>query len=82
MKLTCDLCGGTLQMNAGAEDASCKTCGLCYSLKILREKLGLSTEPPKKAAPASPVSVVPTPPISTPPQISAKQPKPVPPVVQ
>ena len=41
MKLTCDVCGGALQMNAGAQDATCKTCGMCYSIELLRSKLRL-----------------------------------------
>lgn len=39
MKLTCDVCGGTLQMNAGAQEATCKICGMCYSIEVLRNKL-------------------------------------------
>ncbi len=40
MKLTCDLCGGTLQMNAGGKGAACAGCGMTYSMDALREKLG------------------------------------------
>lgn len=72
MKLTCDLCGGALQMNAGAKDASCKNCGLCYSLEMLRQKLGMGEKPVVK----DPVPVVPP---------VAEDPKPapiVPPVVE
>lgn len=39
MKLTCDLCGGTLQMNAGGQGATCMVCGLGYSMDRLREML-------------------------------------------
>ena len=39
MKLTCDVCGGALQMNAGAQEATCKICGMCYSIEVLRSKL-------------------------------------------
>jgi hypothetical protein len=45
MKLTCDLCGGALQMNAGAQDASCKNCGMCYPLEMLRERLKAGNAP-------------------------------------
>lgn len=85
MKLTCDLCGGPLQMNAGAQDASCKNCGLCYSLEMLRQKLGLVGSAPKKASEAPQPPVTPTPPVErcvvTP--EARPQPKPVaPPVVE
>lgn len=61
MKLTCDLCGGTLQMNLGGQGASCTGCGLSYTMDRLREKLSQSTaEPPK------PVIPVPEPPVPTP----------------
>lgn len=39
MKLACDLCGGTLQMNSGGQDATCTDCGLVYPLSRLHEKL-------------------------------------------
>ena len=61
MKLTCDLCGGTLQMNAGGKDASCKNCGLCYPMDVLREKLGLcaAAKSPEPVKPAEPEVVAP-----------------------
>lgn len=37
MKLTCDLCGGELQMNPGG--AVCGNCGLEYGEDRLREKI-------------------------------------------
>ena len=40
MKLTCDICGGTLQMNSGGTGATCVNCGMTYSVDRLREKLG------------------------------------------
>ena len=40
MKLTCDICGGTLQMNSDGKGASCVNCGITYSVERLREKLG------------------------------------------
>lgn len=66
MKLTCDLCGGALQMNMGAKDAACKNCGLCYSLEVLREKLGVGAapQPKKEVVPEQPV--VPNIPVVTP----------------
>lgn len=39
MKITCDLCDGTLQMNQGGQGATCTTCGLTYTMARLREKL-------------------------------------------
>lgn len=81
MKLTCDLCGGPLQMNAGAQDASCKNCGLCYSLEILRQKLGFGGAAPKKAAEIPQPPVTPKPPAErcvvtpTAPQTAAPQPQ-------
>lgn len=44
MKLTCDLCGGELQMNAGGQDATCLNCGLTYSIERLKEKMAASGE--------------------------------------
>ncbi len=51
MKLTCDLCGGTLQMNSGGMDASCTGCGLNYPLERLREKLGMGTAAKQETPP-------------------------------
>lgn len=39
MKIECDLCGGQLQMNPGAQGASCMNCGMSYPMEVLREKL-------------------------------------------
>lgn len=44
MKLTCDLCGGELEMKAGGQGAICTTCGLTYSMESLKEKLATSGE--------------------------------------
>lgn len=38
MRLTCDLCGGALEMKNGS--AVCQGCGLTYSMDTLREKMG------------------------------------------
>ena len=65
MKLTCDLCGGSLQMNAGGQEASCKNCGLCYSLDTLREKLRSGSAPQNKPVETPQISTVPTP-VATP----------------
>ena len=51
MKLTCDLCGGTLEMKNGS--AVCQGCGLTYSMETLREKMGNSIHKEPNAAPAS-----------------------------
>ncbi len=50
MKITCDLCGGTLQMNPGGQTALCTGCGLCYPMARLREKL---VPPPVGTAPVT-----------------------------
>lgn len=42
MKLTCDICGGELEMKAGEQGAICKTCGIAYSVESLKEKLAAS----------------------------------------
>jgi len=39
MKLMCDLCGGSLQMNSGGQGAVCVHCGLGYTMEHLRGKL-------------------------------------------
>ena len=39
MKLTCDLCGGELQMLAGGQQAQCVDCGLEYPKERLMEKI-------------------------------------------
>lgn len=55
MKLTCDLCGGALQMNLGGQGATCLGCGLTYPMERLREMLTGKTpvkpEPPKPEPP-------------------------------
>lgn len=44
MKLTCDLCGGELQMQAGGQRACCANCGLEYSQERLVEMLKDNTQ--------------------------------------
>lgn len=39
MKLTCDLCGGALEMDASGQKASCVNCGMEYTKERLMEKL-------------------------------------------
>ncbi len=46
MKLTCDLCGGELEMNTAGQGAVCKYCGLTYSAERLKEKWAI--QPPTK----------------------------------
>lgn len=66
MKITCDLCGGTLQINLGGQGATCTNCGLTYTMDRLREKLTGATpvppEPPKpeppKPEPPKPVDII------------------------
>lgn len=56
MKICCDLCGGTLQMNTAGQDATCLTCGMSYTMERLRRMLQSAQTPavpvPKPAAPA------------------------------
>ena len=40
MKLTCDICSSSLQMNADNQGATCTNCGMAYSVESLRAKLG------------------------------------------
>ncbi len=39
MALQCDICGGTLQMDAGGKTATCINCGMTHSLERVREKV-------------------------------------------
>ena len=39
MKLTCDLCGGALQMTKDGQSAVCTQCGIAYPMERLREGL-------------------------------------------
>ena len=41
MKLTCDVCGGELQMTIGGQSAVCVNCGITYTVERLREKLDI-----------------------------------------
>lgn len=59
MKLTCDLCGGKLQVNPGGQSARCADCGLGYTFERLREKLGIQT--PRQPEPAPVISAEPEP---------------------
>lgn len=62
MKITCDLCGGALQINLGGKGATCMTCGLGYTMERLREKLNQNTATPVTPVVPTPVTpVVPTP---------------------
>ena len=61
MKLTCDLCGGTLQVNPGGQGATCSTCGLGYTMERLREKLGIRNEEQNNPKPVPPKPVPPKP---------------------
>ena len=63
MKLTCDLCGSELQMNADSQGATCTGCGMNYALDTLRQKLNAQPQPPTPSnsvfspcAPEQPVS--------------------------
>ena len=51
MKISCELCGGALQMNVGGQGATCAVCGLSYPMERLREMLAartaVKTEAPK-----------------------------------
>ena len=61
MKITCDLCGGALQINLGGQGATCTNCGLTYTMDRLREKLTgkTSVEPePLKPEPPKPVDII------------------------
>ena len=63
MKLTCELCGGTLQMNLGGNGATCTTCGLIYPIERLREILNtpVQQKEPPKTAPKTPKKQKPVP---------------------
>ena len=54
MKLTCDLCGGSLQMNADGQSACCINCGMTYPKERLLEKLNGGT--PAEPAPAEEIN--------------------------
>lgn len=49
MKLTCDLCGNALQMNADRQGATCTGCGMNYTLESLRQTL--KTQPQSSGEP-------------------------------
>lgn len=69
MKLTCDLCGGTLQINSGGKGATCTNCGLGYTMERLQEKLS-----GQKIPQTPPVS---DPPVSDPPLSEPSDPDPI-----
>ena len=75
MKLSCDLCGGTLQVNLGGQGATCTTCGLAYPMRRLREMLTGSV--PVKQEPVQPEPVNQEPVMPKPVQQETVQPKPV-----
>ena len=50
MKLTCDICGGTLQMMPDNQSAVCTNCGVGYPIESLRQKLGMATPPQQEYA--------------------------------
>ena len=56
MKLTCDLCGGELELSTGGISAVCRNCGIEYGAERLREKRD-EMQPP--AAEIPPVREVP-----------------------
>ena len=56
MKITCDLCGGALQINLGGQGATCTNCGLSYTMDRLREKL--TGETPVRSEPPKPVDKI------------------------
>ena len=39
MKLTCDICGGELEMQSGGNKVVCVDCGMTYSVSRVKEKL-------------------------------------------
>lgn len=39
MRITCDICDGLLQMDAGGKTASCSVCGMIHSIERVREKI-------------------------------------------
>lgn len=41
MKLSCDICGGALEITSGGQGASCTVCGLGFTMVRLREKLNI-----------------------------------------
>lgn len=57
MKLQCELCGGTLQMEPGGRGAVCTACGLGYTLTRLRELLGGTGSAPVPAPAPKPAPV-------------------------
>lgn len=42
--ITCDLCGGRLQIDAGGQSASCTECGMPHSIERVREKLSADVQ--------------------------------------
>ncbi len=60
----CDLCGGSLIMNAGGKSASCKVCGMEHSIERVQEMVRQSNpatppmQPVKTVAPIAPVQPV------------------------
>ena len=71
MKLTCELCGGSLQMNLGGQGATCRECGLTYPMERLREMLNGNAA--VKPAPPKPTPPKPAPPTPVPPKPDDKK---------
>ena len=52
--LTCDVCGGSLSIDAGGKTATCDCCGMKHSMERMREKLaGLQQEQRERQAGAA-----------------------------
>lgn len=60
MKICCELCGGSLRMNAGGKDAVCVNCAMTYPVDRLREMLNRQAH--------TLVQNTPQPPVQNPPQ--------------
>lgn len=55
MRITCDLCGGRLMIDAGGRTASCEVCGMPHALARVREKIAGAASPvPRPSAPPVP----------------------------
>lgn len=64
----CEICGGTLLINAGGKTATCQQCGIHYTIERLRELAGNVSQPAAKQ------SAVVTPPVAAPQPKPAAQP--------
>lgn len=70
-RIQCDICGGNLIMDSGAEFSRCEKCGLQYKVETLRGMAGGQPAPDES----------PSPPISFPPAFQAPSPAAVPPLI-